>query len=179
MLLFWRYGYEATSVSQLTAAMGISPPSLYASFGDKKQLFLEAVERYTNGPIRDQEIMDSAATAREAVCKLLEQLAVAFTDPDTPAGCLLSSAATSCSAAASDVQSALAELRRDFEVRLRVRIAHDIQIGLLPRGTDADTLGLLYATLVLGMSAQAREGAGREKLLALANAAMKAWPAEE
>lgn len=179
MLLFWRYGYEATSLSQLTAAMGISPPSLYASFGDKKQLFLEAVERYTTGPVTDREIIDSAPTAREAVWGLLEHSARAFTDPDTPAGCLLSSAAMNCSAAASGVQAALAELRRAFEDRLRAKIEHDIRIGLLPRGTDADALSLLYATLILGMSSQARDGIGHARLLAMAGAAMNAWPAGE
>ena len=63
MLLFWKYGYEATSLSQLTTAMGITPPSLYTAFGDKQRLFLEAIERYTRGPINTAGIMRDAATA--------------------------------------------------------------------------------------------------------------------
>ena len=60
MLLFWRHGYEATSVNDLTRAMGITPPSLYAAFGDKKQLFLEAVRRYLSGSVTSESIIDMA-----------------------------------------------------------------------------------------------------------------------
>src|ERR1035438_2174233 len=60
MLLFWRHGFEATSVNDLTKAMGITPPSLYTAFGDKKQLFLEAIQRYLSGPVNSESIIDSA-----------------------------------------------------------------------------------------------------------------------
>lgn len=178
MLLFWRYGYEATSLSQLTAAMGISPPSLYAAFGDKKQLFLEAVGRYTKWRLGAADAIEQAPTARDAVRTLLEGTAVAFTEPDLPAGCLLVSGATNCSPASGDVQAALAEIRLSIETRLRDRIQRDADAGLLSRGTDAGVLSSLYMTLMQGMSNQARDGVTRDALLALASAAMNAWPAE-
>src|SRR6478609_6768993 len=73
MLLFWEHGYEATSLSQLTSAMGITPPSLYAAFGDKQALFLEAVDRYiARGGTDTGSLMGDAKTAREAVARFLE-----------------------------------------------------------------------------------------------------------
>ena len=100
MMLFWRHGYEATSVSDLTKAMGITPPSLYTAFGDKKQLFLEAVQRYISGPITSESIIDEAPSARAAAAGLLRASVIGFTGKSTPAGCLLASSAISCSARA-------------------------------------------------------------------------------
>lgn len=176
MLLFWRYGYDSTSLAQLTSAMGISPPSLYAAFGDKKQLFQEAVGRYSAGLAQWMDSVDAAPTARDAVRSLLEGAAIGFTGPDTPAGCLIINSATNCSAASSDVQAELAAIRREAEARVRGRIQRDADAGLLPRDADADALAAMYMALVQGMSNQARDGADREKLLALGRAAMRAWP---
>src|ERR1700712_5218443 len=76
MLLFWRHGYESTSLSDLTKGMGITPPSLYAAFGDKKQLFLEAVGQYLSGPMTSARIIDDAATVQDAAWGLLTSAAV-------------------------------------------------------------------------------------------------------
>jgi AcrR family transcriptional regulator len=103
MLLFWRHGYEATSLADLTAAMGVTPPSIYTVFGDKKGLFRAAVARYMSGPVTSAGIIADAASARDAAAGLLEAAAVGFTGADTPAGCLLATGAISCSAAAADV----------------------------------------------------------------------------
>ena len=108
MLLFWRHGYEATSLNDLTTALGVKPSSIYTVFGDKKRLFLEAVGRYLSGPITSGSIIAHAANAREAARGLLVASATGFTGENTPAGCLLASSAISCSKAASDVQAELA-----------------------------------------------------------------------
>lgn len=176
MLLFWRHGFEATSLSDLTAAMGVTPPSVYAAFGDKKQLFLEAVDRYLSGPVTAESIIDEAATARDAAQGLLDAAAAGFTGPDTPAGCLLASSAISCSAAAADVQSELAAIRGGIEARLRGRIARAVAANELPACTDADALAGHIMAVIQGMSTLARDGAKREKLMRVAAAAMLAWP---
>lgn len=111
MLLFWRHGYEATSINDLTAALQITPPSLYTAFGDKKQLFLEAVHRYVSGPVTSASIIAEAPTARDAAMGLLQAAATGFTGKDTPSGCLLASSAISCSPAAADVQKVLSDIR--------------------------------------------------------------------
>jgi AcrR family transcriptional regulator len=177
MLLFWRHGYEATSLSDLTAAMGVTPPSIYAAFGDKKRLFLEAVARYLSGPVTSEGIIEGAATARDAAWGLLHAATIGFTGADTPPGCLLASSAISCSAAAAAVQAELAAIRRGIEACLCRRIVQAIEAGEMDAGTDADALAGYVMAVIQGMSTLARDGAAREKLTRVAATAMLAWPA--
>jgi len=176
MLLFWRHGYEATSLSDLTAAMNIRPPSLYAAFGDKKRLFLKALDRYLSGPVTSRAIVDGAPTARDAAWGLLKASVVGFTGADSPPGCLLASSAISCSAAALDVQRKLAAIRRGIEALLKAKIDQGIELGELPAGTDADALAGHVMAVIQGLSTLARDGAPRKKLLRVAEAAMLGWP---
>ncbi len=177
MLLFWRYGYEATSLSQLTAAMGITPPSLYAAFGDKKRLFLEAVDRYMALPITVPGDIE-AMSAREAVWFMFREAATRLTGTETPPGCMLTSSAMNCSDSASDVQAALAKIRCGIEGAIRARIQRDIGAGVLAKDTDATSLASLATAVMQGMSTQSRDGADRAKLLAMAKVSMRAWPPE-
>ncbi|HUL65821.1 MAG TPA: TetR/AcrR family transcriptional regulator [Burkholderiaceae bacterium] len=178
MELFWRQGYEATSLADLTAAMGINPPSLYAAFGDKEHLFLAAVERYENlgrGPGAGC-ILEDEPTARGAIERILRESAIELSKPSQPKGCMLITAATNCSAESAHVQRALADRRAAQKKHLKERIAKGIADGELARGTDAGALADFYATVLTGMSMQSRDGATRKTLLATAEAAMRAWP---
>ena len=177
MLLFWRHGYEATSINDLTTAMQITPPSLYTAFGDKKQLFLEAARRYVSGPVTSVSIIENAPTAREAAEGLLKAAATGFTGDSTPAGCLLATSAISCSASAADVQKALSDIRLDIEKRLRTKIERDTPKSRARQKMDAGALAGYVMALIQGMSTLARDGASRTKLLRVADAAMQAWPA--
>ncbi len=177
MLLFWRHGYEATSLGDLTAAMGVTPPSIYAAFGDKKRLFLEAVSRYLSGPVTSERVIEDPPTARATAWGLLQSAAAGFTGEDTPPGCLLASSAISCSPAAADVQGELAAIRRGIEARLAGRITEAVRSGELPPKTDAEALAGLVMAVIQGMSTLARDGVSREKLMRVASAAMAAWPA--
>ena len=176
MHLFWRHGYEATSVAMLTRGMGITAPSLYAAFGDKRRLFLAAVDRYLQGGRAVPALIDGAATARQAARDLLTAAAIGDTGETTPAGCLLASAIVTCSEEAADVREALAAMRRAIEARLRERIEADIAAGCLPPGTDAEALAGHAMAVVQGMSTLAKDGAGRAKLLRIVEAAMAGWP---
>jgi len=176
MLLFWKHGYEATSVNDLIKAMGITPPSLYTAFGDKKQLFFEAVDRYLSGPVTSQSIIDQALTAREAAAGLLHAAAVGFTGEATPAGCLLASSAISCSPDAADVQKALSRIRLGIAKRLRDKIARDKACKELLRRTDADTLAFHIMAVIQGMSTLARDGAKRDRLSSVASLTLLGWP---
>ena len=176
MLTFWRHGYETTSVAELTAAMGVSAPSLYAAFGDKRRLFLEAMRLYAGDPADTARLISDAPTAHHAARALMIAAAETYTGEATPPGCLLASATASGSAAAADVQQAVAELRRGIEARLRERIERDIEDGALPPGTRAAPLAGLVLAVTQGMSVLARDGASRTTLLAIVEAALRAWP---
>jgi AcrR family transcriptional regulator len=176
MHLFWAHGYEATSIADLTAAMGITPPSLYAAYGDKKRLFLEAVDLYCSQPVAVDQMIAQAETAAEAARQMLVGSALRFTGPDTPPGCLLATGAISCSAAAADVQAALAAIRKRTQTCLETKITADIAAGTMPADTDSDLLATYVMAMIQGMSTLARDGAKRENLLDLAAAMMRGWP---
>ena len=176
MLVFWRHGYEASSLTQLTSAMGITPPSLYTAFGDKKQLFLAAVERYVARSEVSVDSLRNAPTAHEAVADMLRTAAISQTQRGKPAGCLLVHGASNCSKPSEDVQRALAKLRGRLERAVKEKIEEGVGRGELPAQTDAGALAAFYVSVTHGMSTQAQDGASRERLLAIAAAAMRAWP---
>lgn len=176
MLVFWRHGYETSSIVDLTKAMGITAPSLYTAFGDKKQLFLEAVQLYAGDAAEIAAMLDRASLAFDAASEMLDTVATAFTGDETPRGCLLASATASGSAAAEDVQRAVADIRRGIVDHLATRITRDIVDGALPQKTDAVALAGMVVALIQGMSVLARDGTSRETLQAIAKTAMQAWP---
>jgi AcrR family transcriptional regulator len=176
MLLFWRHGYEGTSLSDLRSAMGVTSPSIYAAYGDKKRLFLAAVQKYLSGPVTSEAIIRDAATASAAAEGLLRAAAIGYTGAETPAGCLLATSAISGSGNSADVQAELASMRRAIEQCLRARIEAASATGELPVDMDAAGLAGFLMTIIQGMSTMARDGASREKLLSIAGIAMRAWP---
>lgn len=162
--LFWREGYEGTSVAMLTATMGVSPPSLYAAFGDKHRLFDEASADYFR---RTCEGLDSAAelpTAREAVARMLEDTARAHTDAATPPGCLMLS------------EPRLTGQREELRRRLLDRLDRGVRDGDLPPGTPTDQLASFLVAVLRGMSGCARDGGSLEELQAIAEIAMQSLP---
>ncbi len=179
MLAFWRHGYETTSVAELTATMGITAPSLYTAFGDKKRLFLEAVRLYAGDPEDMSRAIGDAPTAYHAARDLMISAAITYTGEATPKGCLLASAAASGSAACADVQEAVADVRRKIEGRLRARIDRDIEDGVLSPGSQPAALAGLVLAVTQGMSVLARDGADQASLLAIVEAALCAWPLTE
>ncbi|WP_437632853.1 TetR/AcrR family transcriptional regulator [Sorangium sp. So ce854] len=177
VLLFWERGYEATSLDELSAAMGISPSSLYATFGGKEQLFRAAVERYLargGGPM--DRVFAEEPTARGALQRLLETAADEFTRCDQPSGCMIALAGTQCSPGARPVQDLLRGHREAWQASLQARIQRGIEEGELAPDADAAALATFYATVLLGMAVQARDGASREGLRAAVEAAMRGWP---
>jgi AcrR family transcriptional regulator len=174
---FWEHGYEATSVADLTRAMGIGAPSLYAAFGDKKALFTEVVEAYGrthNGTYVTTALRDEP-TARAAVTRILRDAAIGYTTPGQPRGCLVVSAATNVTSP--DVGEFLRLLRLGNLTAIRERLQEAVDSGELPSGTDSWALARFVGATLQGMSQQARDGAECEELEAVAEFAMRAWPA--
>ena len=175
MEVFWRSGYEGASLAELTEAMGINPPSLYAAFGDKERLFLEALDRYlaargTSCPYGDEP------TAHGAVERLLTYLAEDLTASGHPRGCMMLLAAATAGTGSPAMHAALARHRAEGRARLRERIQRGIEEGDVRADIDAGALADFYSTVVAGMSTQAREGATRRSLLATVAHAMAAFP---
>ncbi|WP_322893564.1 MULTISPECIES: TetR/AcrR family transcriptional regulator [unclassified Yoonia] len=175
MLTFWQSGYETTSISDLTAAMGVTAPSLYAAFGNKQQLFLEAMRRYAGDPVALEQDITAAPTAHDAVAAMLRRAALLYTGETTPPGCLLASAAATGSPDAAEVRAAVAAERRAIRDMIQRRIEVDMGRGLLPSDTDPAPLADLAIAVMQGMSVLARDGADRERLLAVAETAMLGW----
>ena len=173
--VFWSKGYEAASLADLTKAMGINPPSLYAAFGDKEDLFIEAVHRYHEN-VRQSCPYAGEPTARAAVERLLTELATLFTDRSHPAGCLAVMAMVTSSTSSARLQRMLADERANAKARLRERIHRGVKEGDLARDTDVSALTEFYVAVIMGMSLSAREGASRKALLTMVETAMRAWP---
>jgi AcrR family transcriptional regulator len=173
MEVFWRRGFEATSLADLTAAMGINPPSLYAAFGDKERLFLEAVVHYEEVRYALCPYVEEP-TARAAVERLLAHLADELPSPDHP-GCLMvmTMAITGCS---QELKDALAQVRAEVRGRFRERIERGMREGDVPAGTDAAALTDFYGAVVSGMALLARGGATRKALRATAGQALRVFP---
>lgn len=175
--VFWEHGYDATSVSMLTKALGIGAPSLYAAFGDKRALFLEALDRYldTYAAFTRRTLAEETG-ARDAVRRLLHEAAAAYTRPGLPHGCMLISAATNCSPQSADVAAHLRDLREAGTRALEDALRAAVRTGELPAHTDARGLASFYAAVMQGMSARARDGAAQSELEQIAETALRAWP---
>ena len=179
MLTFWRHGYETTSIADLTKAMGISPPSLYTAFGDKRQLFLEAVELYAGDATERERAISGAQSAFVAASDLLHAVAITYTGDETPLGCLLASATATGSTDSLEVRRKVADIRLGLAAQFSARIKQDIADGLLPPDCNAEALANLVVAVTQGMSVLARDGGSRGQLLAVARAAMMAWPSRD
>ena len=175
MEVFWEKGFEAASISDLTEAMGLNPPSLYSAFGDKEGLFIEAVDRYANGNQTSCPYADEA-TARGAIERLLTYSAHELTESSHPRGCLMAMATTTAVNSSDRLQKVIADKRASAREHLRERIKRGIKDGDVPAGTDASALADFYFTILSGMSMQAREGATRKSLIATVEQAMSLFP---
>ncbi len=174
--VFQRKGYEGSSIADLTEAMGINPPSLYAAFGSKEELFRRAVDRYVG--IREDFSHEAlnAPTAREVVERLLRGTADQLTDPQSPPGCLLVQGALSCGDAAEPVKKELCFRRVAEEVALRHRLERALEDGDLPKRLDVAGLARYIATVSQGMAVQAAGTATRADLHTVVDAVMQTWP---
>ncbi|MFD7644930.1 TetR/AcrR family transcriptional regulator [Kitasatospora sp. NPDC059795] len=176
--LFWERGYQATSVGELTGAMGIKPGSLYAAFGDKESLFREVVRAYQQSPAGEFTGLAFAEepTTRAAFVRILRDAARIYSDPTHPAGCLVISAAANVAVQDDEVAVFLRELRASNLAAFEDRLFTAKRFGELAPDADPAALARYFGAVLQGMSQRSRDGADAAELTATAELAMAAWP---
>jgi AcrR family transcriptional regulator len=161
---FWRSGYEDTSLAMLTAAMGVTPPSLYAAFGNKQRLFEEASAVYFERTLEAVDRATAMPTTHEAIATMLEDTAQAHTDAATPAGCLMLT------------EPRLEAQREVLYQRIKDRLDQGVRDGDLPPTAHTGHLASFLVAVLRGMSGRARDGGTTEDLLGIAETALQTLP---
>ena len=178
MEVFWRHGYEGATIAQLTEAMGINPPSLYACFGNKEGLLKAALDRYTKlrGVWMDEVV--AAPTARDVAERMLMGIAEKQTDPANPPGCLLVQGGIACGTGSENVPFELAARRAQNEDQLRDRFVRAKAEGDLKPSSDPAALARYVSAVSVGMGVMASSGSDREALRQVASVAVQAVEAQ-
>lgn len=174
--VFWEKGYEGATLPELTRAMGINRPSLYAAFGNKETLFRKAVERYEEGPARYTAQALAESTSRKVVERLWAEGIELVTNGRNPRGCFAVQAALVCGDEAQSVRDELARRRKSGELQLRKRLQKAKAEGDLPTDANVADLARYAVTVLHGMAVQAASGATKRELQHVARTAIKAWP---
>ena len=171
MRLFWRHGYEGVSFQQLTTALGVAAPSLYAAFGNKASLYREALDRYAAmRGASDLSFMDEALSLREAVRLLLEGTAQGLVDPKGEIGCMLNTGMIASHPDHADLAHELAQRRRAFRELLAAKLCQ--WVGPV----RAQRLSRYIVAVMQGLAIQARDGYSLEELREVVSDALDAIP---
>lgn len=178
--VFWRRGFEPASIAELCQAMKINAPSLYAAFGNKAKLFLEAVRFY------EQQYWDAPAKKLLAEPDLyrafddfFKESAHILLSPDTPCGCMVVLGAVNVSDDAEAVTASIRELRLATKDLFAARIVRGVNDGQLPSDTDVPALAGAFNTVLEGLSLQARDGLSPAELERIAAHAARLLPGWE
>ena len=177
MELFWARGYEGVSISDLAAVTGLHPPSLYSAFGDKKRLFLEAVDTYqgSEGGFMAEALAHSGS-ARDVIEALLRGAVESYTRPGAPAGCMVVLGATNCAVASQDVQDDLSARRVSGRGAIAARLARGAVDGDFTEGADPLAIADLVTAVLHGLSIAARDNVAADRMHAMVDAAIAALP---
>lgn len=176
MTVFWRRGYEGASMAELTTAMDLSSPSIYAAFGSKRGLFDAVLGRYRERRADYRDWLLAGTTARQVAERMLFGAIEWLTDPAEPPGCLLIQAGLSAGPANADVPPELAEQRSSLRPALIARFIRAKAERDLPPSSDPAELADYLRMVFLGVSIQATEGVPAAHLRELADRALDGWP---
>jgi AcrR family transcriptional regulator len=174
--VFWKKGYEGTALSDLTAAMGINRPSIYATFGNKEALFRKALDRYNAKMTGYTAEALREPTARAVAERLMVGAADLLSCPGNPKGCLMVQGALACGDEADSIRKELISRRATGEAALRERFERAKVEGDLPAGADPGDLARYVMAVMHGMSVQSAGGASREQLQGVIDLSLRAWP---
>jgi len=176
MQVFWARGYDGTSLTDLTSAMGITKSSMYAAFGNKEQLFRKAVQRYAEGPASYATRALREPTARAVAEAFLRGAVRTTTAPGRPAGCLSVQGALALSEQGRPAHDVLVGWRIDAGAQLEARFRRAVEEGDLSRDADPGRLARYVMTMGFGIAVQAANGLGPDMLDEIVDTALLAWP---
>jgi AcrR family transcriptional regulator len=176
LILFWRHGYEGVSIADLTRAIGIAPPSLYAAFGDKAALYREVLSLYSSWTEVSIKEFQRAGPIRDLIDELLRKTADAATDSSFPAGCLVTTGLLHTAPEHRSLAKRVADMRAARARAIADRIQIAINEGELPKTVNARSMADFLSAISQGIMLQARDGASRAELHAIVDTAMKALP---
>lgn len=178
MKLFWERGYEGASFDDLMGAMGINSSSFYNSFGNKERLYREATDAYL---VESGEWFMGAlggdTDTKTTFARLFRTIAEQYTRSDLPSGCMISLAATHVPPPLNPLRDMMTQHRATSEAAFATRLRLGIEAGDVSPDTNIDALAAFYSAVARGMAVQARDGASRQRLLEIAELALRAWPA--
>jgi TetR/AcrR family transcriptional regulator, copper-responsive repressor len=175
--LFWQYGYEGTSIADLTQAMGVTPPTLYAVFGSKEALYAEVLTYYLALSRENNAWMfDRTISTYELLRSYLYKVADFFTDPTRPPGCMIQTASLNCGVENEGAYRIAAAMRAKAFELLNMKIAEAKEAGELPPEADTQALSRFYNAIIQGLSVQAIDGVSAADLKNLVDIALAAWP---
>lgn len=176
MLMFWQYGYEATSISDLTKALGITAPSLYSTFGDKADLFEKCLDFYIeHEACAIDQIFMQAKTSKIAIELYFRENLNRLVQANKPKGCMLVVATMNCSDSNQSIQKQLLLKRNQSKEKIYARLKQGQIQGEIPETVDLKVMTDFYVTLLQGMTIQARDGADQKQLAGVVDMAMKTW----
>ena len=179
MHLFWKKGYYGTTIPDLTEAIGINRPSLYAAFGDKEGLFKLALDRYRKDPASYVNRALAKPSAREAFQSLMYGVVDLLTDKKNPGGCLFVCGALAGGEASASILDEMKKRRIEGEADIRKRFERAMAEGDLSPTANARSLAKFAATQMWGLSILAMNGSTKKELLAVAELAIRAFPSIE
>jgi len=174
--VFWTKGYEGASLTDLTEAMGIMKPSLYAAFGNKESLFRKALNLYEREKLAYVGEALQAPTSREVAERLLRGALAMQTSDCEPKGCMRVLGSVSCGPEAESIRADLMERRQSSQRALCERMQRAKDEGDLPDGTDVEGLCAYLGAILGGMTVQAQSGASKHQLEGLVETALRMWP---
>jgi TetR/AcrR family transcriptional regulator, copper-responsive repressor len=177
--VFWKHGFQDASLQELTREMGLSKPSLYAAFGDKEALYLQALERYLMQRISKQaEILNAEKNGRQAITSFLHSISGMLCDPMLPGGCFIinGTADLGGTATPSAVEFALRKALQASEGKLLERLLRAKSDGELHPTANPNELAATFFALLAGIAVLAKSGASRAKLQTVIDTSMNVWP---
>jgi len=176
MMLFWKYGYEATAMSDLTKALNLTAPSIYSTFGDKSQLFHACLDYYLKHEACSLDlIFQQAETAKVAIEIYLYENLKKLLQQDKPTGCMLVTATMNCSEQHQPLQHDLLLKRQQVKEKIYQRLQQGVEDGDLSSDADIQAMTDYYVTVIQGLTMQARDGVAIEQLENVVTLALKTW----